>query len=131
VAFTLRGQYHHGCAAAAVVAGLLGLLVAVAFTAQVCLNKALPPLHPADLPSSPSPSPLLPQPGDLLVIDSTSSLLLSAKSSTRRLFYCRLRLTPGNSLPGCWLHDLLWGSDCELRLLPPAMASNLSFGRLE
>jgi hypothetical protein len=99
MAFTLCGQYHHGCAAVAVAASLLGLLVAVAFTAQVCLNKALPPFHPADLPSSPSPSPLLPQPGDLLVIDSTSSLLLSAKSSTGRLFYCRLRLTPGNSLP--------------------------------
>jgi hypothetical protein len=50
MAFANRGKYRFGRSAAAViVVGLLGHLVAVSVTAQVCLNKVPPFLRPADL----------------------------------------------------------------------------------
>jgi hypothetical protein len=105
MAFSLRGQYHRGCVAAAAVVGLLGLLVAVVFAAQVCLNKVLPPLHPVDL-SFPSPPPLPLRPRDLLVLDFTSPPLPSATPSTRQPLLLQILTHSGHFVTGCWLHDL-------------------------
>jgi hypothetical protein len=104
MAFSLRGQYHRGCVAAAAVVGLLGLLVAVVFAAQVCLNKVLPPLHPVDL-SFPSPPPLPLRPRDLLVLDFTSPPLPSATPSTRQPLLLQILTHSGHFVTGCWRHD--------------------------
>jgi hypothetical protein len=105
MAFSLRGQYHRGCVAAATVGGLLGLLVVAAFAAQVCLNKVLPPLHPVDLYSL-SPPPLPHRPGDLLVLDFTSPPLPSAMPSIRQPLLLQILAHSGHFVTGCWLHDL-------------------------